>query len=196
LDGSTIRSKFPATAKLSADVRPWVDEALANTTSASAYTLKVINRQGARTLGLTDEQLTLRELELLPSATLVVVPAASSSDAYAGGVASSLVSLPFGLAGSALGLVARTAGSAIDLAGNAIGGAMRLVSAGGGDDGQSEPAVEGESEPAARSEAVTSTARFRTLADQRADEKKQNTQLYNGNQVSIAKPPTPRFDNK
>lgn len=93
-DGSTIRTRFPATATVARDVRAWIDEEVAAADGGSGgrrakrqqqhYTIKVIltplpNRALDRAAG--DEDRSLADLGLAPSATLVLAPV----DRYSGG---------------------------------------------------------------------------------------------------------------
>lgn len=83
LDGSTIRTRLPATATLAADVRAWVDGARGGD-GGGPYTFKVIltplpNRAVDPA---AEEGMTLAELGLAPSSTLVLVPVDRSSPAY------------------------------------------------------------------------------------------------------------------
>ncbi|GME66522.1 UBX domain-containing protein [Neofusicoccum parvum] len=97
LDGSQIREYFPPTATLAADVRPRVDWALggglAPSSSASAkpppvppYSFKhILAPLPNRTLGPSDETKPLNELpDVIPSATLVLIPAKNVVSAYTG----------------------------------------------------------------------------------------------------------------
>lgn len=97
LDGSQIREYFPPTATLAADVRPRVDWALggglAPSSSASAkpppvppYSFKhILAPLPNRTLGPSDETKPLNELpDVIPSATLVLIPAKNVVGAYTG----------------------------------------------------------------------------------------------------------------
>ncbi|KAF4309541.1 UBX domain-containing protein [Botryosphaeria dothidea] len=99
LDGSQIREYFPPSATLAADVRPRVDWALSSGPSSSSsssssskpppappYSFKhVLAPLPNRTLGPSDEAKPLGELpDVVPSATLVLVPAKNAVTAYTG----------------------------------------------------------------------------------------------------------------
>ncbi|KAK3077505.1 hypothetical protein LTS18_010060, partial [Coniosporium uncinatum] len=67
-------------ATLAKDVRPWIDAALP---SKTPYTLKLIlTPLPNRSLEEGDEEKSLEELDLMPSATLVLVPIGNFSTAY------------------------------------------------------------------------------------------------------------------
>ncbi|EKG11591.1 UBX domain-containing protein [Macrophomina phaseolina MS6] len=94
LDGSQIREYFPPSATLAADVRPRVDWALSSGPSSSSskptpappYSFKhILAPLPNRTLGSADENKPLGELpDVVPSATLVLVPAKNAVSAYSG----------------------------------------------------------------------------------------------------------------
>lgn len=91
-DGSTLRSQFPAACSLKTDVRPWVDESLSLPDPAAKsqkkrrvppYTFKqILTPLPNKSLSAGDEEQTLQSLDLLPSATLVLVPVQSYTEAY------------------------------------------------------------------------------------------------------------------
>ncbi|KAJ4357367.1 uncharacterized protein N0V89_001942 [Didymosphaeria variabile] len=185
-DGATIRSTFPRTASLQDDVRPWIDRefttraANANERQPPYYFKQILAPLPSRELSAGEESQTLGDIDLAPSATLVLVPVKGYTDAYSGG-AGGIVSGP---AGSVFNLV----GGAFNLAGSAVGYVSNTLSSvlGGGGSAQqgNQPhPTDGRSlgntpqEPSG-SEGI----RVRTLADQRAREPR-NEQLYNGNQV-------------
>ncbi|KAJ4416064.1 hypothetical protein N0V82_006987 [Gnomoniopsis sp. IMI 355080] len=81
-DGSTIRTRFPAKATISQEVRKWVDEN--RTDGNDPYTFKIILTplpNKAIDHG-TEEDQTLEELGLAPSSTLVLTPVDRYSSAY------------------------------------------------------------------------------------------------------------------
>ncbi|KAF9148369.1 hypothetical protein BG015_009888 [Linnemannia schmuckeri] len=102
-DGSSIRNTFKATDTLE-QVRDWIN---ANQEGENAY--NIVQLIPSRTF--TDESKMLRDLELCPSATLVLKKTATSSSAYGGsgdGVVPSLIEYGW----SALGLAGKLASSA------------------------------------------------------------------------------------
>ncbi|AEO65154.1 uncharacterized protein THITE_2044263 [Thermothielavioides terrestris NRRL 8126] len=85
LDGSTIRSRFSSDETL-ADVRRWVDETRRD--GPAPYAFKVLlTPLPSRTIDAAEERKSLRELELAPSATLILLrahkPAATAAAAAA-----------------------------------------------------------------------------------------------------------------
>lgn len=213
--GRTLRSRFPAMATLGKDVRDWVDEAVAEDAQTSrppAYIFKhIVNPLPSRSFEVAEEGNSLMDLDLLPSATLVLVPVQGGAEAYAGGGGGGLVSMAYGAASGALGLASSTVGTVAGTLGSFIGwgssgdGVVGAGSAEGsqagrqlgaqgrdgrGEDAQKDAASGGEERGVAKEEGRrggnggVAGIRVRTLADQRADEKgKQGETWYNGNQV-------------
>jgi hypothetical protein len=190
-DGRTIRSTFPRTATLQEDVRAWVDKEFSklaqddpninNKQLPPYYFRHILAPQPSRELSAGDESQTLGDVDLAPSAALVLVPVKGYTEAYAGGgggitgAASGLVGGAFGLLSSTVGLVGSTLGSVIG-----YGSAPAQAPTGQTTGSQSSQAAQ--PPPASEEPSI----RVRTLADQRAREPQQ---FYNGNQVSI-----PTFD--
>lgn len=188
-DGRTIRSTFPRTATLQKEVRSWVDTEFAklssndpniNNQSLPPYFFRhILSPQPSRELSAGDENQTLGDIDLAPSATLVLVPVKGYTEAYSGtsggvvGTATGLVGGAFGLLSSTVGFVGSTLGSVIG-----YGSAPAEPSS-------SAQTSESRAGPSAQQPAGAdgSTIRVRTLADQRAREPR-NQQFYNGNQVS------------
>lgn len=81
-DGSTIRTQLPAGNSLRGDVRKWVDETRQD--GRDPYTFKVVlTPLPNRTIDATEEDKSLEDLDLTPSATLILVPVDKYSVAYA-----------------------------------------------------------------------------------------------------------------
>jgi len=90
-DGSTIRNCFPSGSNLGTDVRNWVD---ANRGSdKQAYTFKVVlTPLPNKNIETSEESLSLQDLGLTRSSTLVLVPAAKpTAEAYPGNPVSRLI---------------------------------------------------------------------------------------------------------
>ncbi|TLS22335.1 uncharacterized protein PpBr36_09694 [Pyricularia pennisetigena] len=84
-DGSTIRARLPSSGTLRKDVREWVD-ANRSPNGSGPYLFKlVLTPLPNRTIDETEEDKTLLDLELVPSATLILVPVPRFSSAYGGG---------------------------------------------------------------------------------------------------------------
>ena len=171
----------------------------------------------SRELSAGDESVELGEIDLAPSATLVLVPVKGYTDAYSGGAggvsgitgaATGIVGGAFGLLSSTVGLVGSTIGSVMGFgAQQEGGGAGSSNGAGGGRTVGSRPTTQ---EPthdpvldqlhphpqpqppsAGNGNGTGTTMRVRTLADQRAREPQQ---FYNGNQLSTE--PRPEDNDK
>jgi hypothetical protein len=188
LDGSTIRSSFSSTTTLSESIRPWIDASLRESLPASSipgYTLKHLMPPGpARSFTLTEERETLSELGLLPSATLVLVPITSGFvDAYPGGnLVSGILTLPYNVASGAVGIVGSVVGGALSWVGMGGGAAAVSDEAGPSSSSGTAPDTAPQGDTPNAGSAARRTARFRTMAEQRA-EGDDDTQFYNGNQV-------------
>lgn len=183
LDGGKIRKQFPAEANLETDVRPWIDSQLE---TKVPYTFKqILAPLPARPISIAEEHASLRDLDLLPSATLVLQPIQTFSDAYdssSGG----LMSLPYTAVSGAYVLVSGT----ITGAANWLrGGLFRPEDDAGGRTlaDQPPPQPQEGSAPTAHTQQPPATSgrtmRMRTLADQRdgsADQK-----FYNGNSLDF-----------
>lgn len=84
-DGSTLRKRFAKGSSIRGDVRKWVDSNR-NDGSTSPYKFRVaLNPATSRLIDETEEDRTLEELGLSPSATLVLVPIPSWVTANGGG---------------------------------------------------------------------------------------------------------------
>jgi hypothetical protein len=187
-DGATIRSPFPREATLQGEVRKWVDEEFGklaaddpnvNNKQLPPYFFRhILAPQPSRELSAGDESQSLGDIDLAPSATLVLVPVKGYTEAYSAsgggvvGTATGLVGGAFGLLSSTVGYVGSTLGSVIG-----FGSAPATEAPAGQTTGGSQALQQPASSDAA-------AIRIRTLADQRAREPS-NQQFYNGNQVSI-----------
>ncbi|KAL1837064.1 hypothetical protein VTJ49DRAFT_4316 [Mycothermus thermophilus] len=92
-DGSTIRERFSSNETL-ADVRKWVDETRKDDAEKKTpYTFKVLlTPLPSRTIDVTEESKTLRELGLAPSATLILLRVPKHAvAAYSAGTAGAVV---------------------------------------------------------------------------------------------------------
>ncbi|MGI4850387.1 MAG: UBX domain-containing protein [Janthinobacterium lividum] len=181
LDGSTIRSNFPSDTTITAAVRPWISEHIND--ANSPYTFKqVLTPLPSRALGVSDEVATLRDLGLAPSATLVLVPVQNAVGSILGGKGGGYNSVLSGYVMRAIGRVLGVVEGVYGFFGFGTGAQVQQnanddngEASGGGDDSKAE----GQSTATA---AQGANIRIRTLRDQRAD--KDESQLYNGNQVS------------
>ena len=195
-DGKTIRHVFPRTATLQDDVRSWVDTEFSKLASDDAststskgglppfYFRHLLPPQPARELSAGDEAQHLGDIDLAPSATLILVPIKGYTQAYAAnegvvGAATGLVGGAFGLLSSTVGYVGSALGSVVGFGGGA--GAAADADAQAGRTVGAQRAGNAQAQTQAGSEGI----RVRTLADQRAREPQT---FYNGNQVSSGGP--------
>ncbi|KAE9370547.1 hypothetical protein N431DRAFT_343636 [Stipitochalara longipes BDJ] len=164
-DGSTIRNRFPSSASLRKDVRPWIDEKMP---VDQPYNFKqVLTPLPNKNIETSEEEGTLQSL--CPSATLILVPIAAYTSAYEGGtgLVSRGVSAGYGLVSSGLGMVT-------GLLGGFLGG--------GGGGGADTAAEEHRQAPTSVSSPHTSI-NVRTLRDQQPS--RDDQQFYNGNALNF-----------
>ncbi|KAF9698709.1 hypothetical protein EKO04_002762 [Ascochyta lentis] len=198
-DGRTIRSTFPRTATLEKEVRTWVDEEFSKLDSDDAniknralppyFFRHILAPQPSRELSAGDENQTLGDIDLAPSATLILVPVKGYTDAYAA-TGDGVVGTATGLVGSAFGLLSSTVGYAGGILGSFLGtGAAapqpaqgQAVGGGSGNERTAGSRSDGEN---------ASGIRVRTLADQRTREPR-TQQFYNGNQSNVEPKPDDR----
>jgi hypothetical protein len=162
-DGTTIRSRFPSSATLKADVRTWIDS---QQTDNVPYTFKqVLTPLPNRNISVSDEEQSLQSQGLAPSATLILVPGKGyvpgNDDSSNSGIIPRGISVDYGWATWGVGMVTSFFRSLL----------------GGG------PAPQPEAEPSVSTNTAQSAPNIniRTLRDQnRQDEQ----QFYNGNAVS------------
>jgi hypothetical protein len=175
-DGSSLRTKFDPSATLATSVRTYISQ---NSQTEIPYEFRqILLPNPSRNISVGEEGESLKSLGLTPSATLVLVPIKGYTDAYqgSGGLVSKGFNAGFGLLSGAASML-----------GSAVGGVMGYASgttdrpgpyvAGTADESETSN-VEGD-RMANRSAGIN----IRTLGDQRR-EADQNTELYNGNQVS------------
>jgi UBX domain len=161
-DGSTIRNRFPSSATLRRDVRPWIDE---KQTGDQPYNFKqVLTPLPNKNIEASEEEETLQSLGLTPNATLILVPIAAYSSAYEGGtgLVSRGVSAGYGLVSSGLGMVT-------GLLGGILGGGTA-------------PLTEEHRQTPTTTSTQNPSINVRTLRDQQSP--RDDTQFYNGNAVS------------
>ncbi|KAK4555227.1 hypothetical protein LTR86_007523 [Recurvomyces mirabilis] len=181
-DGSSIRGKFSTSNTLGQDVRNWIREQAPQGSGGAdiPFTFRqILAPRPSRSIEMSEEYQTLADLELVPNATLVLVPVAGSVSAYAGAGGA-------GGDGSWIGWGYGLASGAATRASYFLPSFSRLYLGGTGD-----PEERGNSEGAAQAGADWSSAgaegmskvRVKTLADQRAEaaKKQKRTEFYNGN---------------
>jgi hypothetical protein len=190
-DGKTIRHVFPRTATLQDDVRNWIDTEFSKLDSDDAnankgtlppfYFRHLLPPQPARELSAGDEAQHLGDIDLAPSATLILVPVKGYTQAYSSnegvvGTATGLVGGAFGLLSSTVGYVGSALGAVVGFG----GGAASDTQTPGRTVGGNQPAQQA-GNAQTQTQAGPEGIRVRTLADQRA---KEPQTFYNGNQVS------------
>ncbi|KAI6711033.1 hypothetical protein JHW43_006462 [Diplocarpon mali] len=167
-DGSTHRSRFPSTGTLLKDVRPWVDE---KQEGDVPYTFKqVLSPLPNKNIEAGDEEKSLADVGLTPSATLILVPVAGYISAYEANsnIVAKAVSGSIGIVSSGVGLVTGVLGSFL----------------GGGTSAAPSATVPDRQTPAPSQ--PSTVINVRTLRDREL--KKDKQQFYNGNAASLLSP--------
>lgn len=182
LDGSTIRNYFSSQSTLQRDVRPFIDEQ--SNDSSPPYNFKLVRTpQPSRAVQEDDERRTLEELDLVPSASLALVPVKNLAQAYqARGSKGFLKSAPalaytymFSLLMKLLALMRVFLGIGVEAPPDTM-----AASDGAATGNAVAQAKEVPSTPE-KKDTDNRKIRIRTLQDKRDESKDQ--QLYNGNQV-------------
>ena len=189
-DGSSVKGKFASDTDLATAVRTWIQEIAPERSADPPYTFRqILTPQPSRSIELSEEHTSLRELGLAPTATLVLVPVSGGVEAYPengghGGYLSSAVNAAYWAAGAGIS----AAGSVLSFvpglghADNEQASTGPYI-AGTGD----SPEVPGINEHGATpsdptNQEKTPGMRVKTLADQRAEQRaEQGTEFYNGN---------------
>ncbi|KAL9088295.1 MAG: hypothetical protein Q9165_006219 [Trypethelium subeluteriae] len=184
-DGSTIRTRFdsPSTQTLSSSVRTWVDSQLKSSAGAKSsaippYTFKhVLTPLPNRTLEVGEEEKTLQELGLTPTATLVLVPVQGYTDAYASSGVSGWLSWLYGMVAGAFFFIFNALREIVGMIG---GPGTASPPESGASDESSGVTQAGSLEK--RNEGRPST-KMKTLRDTK--DEKDEKQFYNGNQLNF-----------
>ncbi|KAF2205944.1 hypothetical protein GQ43DRAFT_384643 [Delitschia confertaspora ATCC 74209] len=183
-DGHRISSIFPRTATLQDDVRPWIGREF----SAKAenpnerhppYMFKqILAPLPSKELSTSDEGAALGDIDLAPSATLVLIPVKRYVDAY-GASGGGIVSGVTGLVGAVVGLVSSTVGYGWSTLSSLVAFGSQAQ---GGNPNEGKRLDSAPENPPATS--AGSSVRVRTLADQRRGEPRRQF-FYNGNQTNF-----------
>jgi hypothetical protein len=177
-DGSSVRNSFPPSATIRKDVRPWLESQRSD--DAEPYNLKhILTPLPNRTISVAEEERSLEELELGPTASLVMVPVPSYIEAYA--PTGIVDSLPGRVVSSGYGLVSGVVGGVAGM----VGGLLGYGSA----SSQANTTASNSNTQQTAGPTTASTTRtrsgqginIRTIHDQR-NERDQN-EFYNGNTV-------------
>lgn len=176
-DGSSVRSSFRPSQTIRNDVRPWLDPQMAD--DNRPYNLKhILTPLPSRTISVSEESQTLEELGIGPTATLVMVPVSTYTDAYS----TSASSLPVRGASAVYNVVSSAAGIATGLVGSFFGYAATTPEnneAGSSGPSSAPPPPSTQTSQRPRTTGPT----IRTLRDQQ--DERGNNQFYNGNQVRV-----------
>jgi UBX domain len=171
-DGSSVRNSFPPSATIRKDIRPWLESQRSD--GSQPYNLKhILTPLPNRTISVSEEERSLEELELGPTASLVMVPVPSYIEAYApSGI---MDSLPARVVSSGYGLVSGVVGGVTGMVGGFLGyGSAPAQQAPTSDSTSNRPSVP---TTARNSQKIN----IRTLHDQWNDQDK--NEFYNGNTV-------------
>ncbi|KAL4799394.1 hypothetical protein BDV19DRAFT_355001 [Aspergillus venezuelensis] len=174
-DGSSIRSTFNPSHTIRKNIRPWLDDQMEE---KGPYNLKLIlSPQPNKTLTIAEEEQTLRELITGSTATFVMIPIRTFTQAFSDSDSLPVraVSWVFGIATSVVGWVFGYAVSLLGYAQNTVPPSQS----------QSQP----EQHQLRESQSAGDTLRrrpfgpnIRTLRDQTGG---QDSQFYNGNQLNF-----------
>lgn len=184
-DGSTLRSTFPSTSTLSADVRPWID---ANSNTTAPYNLKLIlTPLPNRSIEAGEEEQTLSDLGVVGSCTLVMAPVRGYVESYTasagGGLLGAAVNGGYNLVSGTAGMVFGGVRSILGY--NNQGNASTSESASAPSRNNVAGGSGGSETPNSTPGTAAKNARVRTLADQRAESARKDQQFYNGNQLNF-----------
>lgn len=194
-DGSTIRTRFPATATLARDVRQWVDEARTDDGGRRApYTFKVIlTPQPNRAIDhAAEEERSLEDLGLAPSATLVLTPVDRYSSSYTNvnaGLTNPVSRLITAVLAFVMNILGGVAGALGGLGGSGVradGGGADAAPRRGGASGTA--GQDGNPQSSSATQATGRDSNGRIKGFQNPDDSKKDYQLYNGNSVSSSPP--------
>ncbi|KAI9795478.1 MAG: hypothetical protein M1833_007008 [Piccolia ochrophora] len=175
-DGSTLRRRFPPDSTLRTDVRSWVNGLREDRDIPFTFT-QMLTPMPNRSISISEEEESLEGLGLRPSATLVLVPIRTYTEAYGGHTGSFLTrgaAAGYGVLSAGLGMVSGALGQFLGT-GNATPTGE-----------ESGRTVEGERRREHAQEPPTATRsgiNVRTLRDQNGGGEGQ--EYYNGNQVGL-----------
>ncbi|KAJ5780973.1 hypothetical protein N7457_006133 [Penicillium paradoxum] len=169
-DGSSVRSSFTPTQSIRNDVRPWLDQKMEG--DNRPYNLKhMLTPLPSETLSVAQESQSLRDLGLGSSATLIMVPVSTYTEAY-----SAAGSLPVRGISAIYNLASSAASTATGLVGSFLGY------------GSTTPANDTTNSAPSPSTGNSQRPRptgpnIRTLRDQQ--DGRGDSQFYNGNQLNF-----------
>ncbi|KAF3482331.1 uncharacterized protein GIQ15_05090 [Arthroderma uncinatum] len=177
-DGSSIRNTFRPDQTIGSAVRSWLDRERSD--GDAPYTLKhILTPLENKTISLSEEDHTLQELGVGPTATLVMVPIKTYTEAYS----ATDTPLPYRVISGGYNLVAGTVNAVAGMVGSVLGIGQNPAAVGRG---ASTPANTATEEPAPASRQGTRGSarnKIRTLHD--ANSERDEQQFYNGNQLNF-----------
>ncbi|KAI9284150.1 hypothetical protein BC943DRAFT_326437 [Umbelopsis sp. AD052] len=181
MDGSQIRKQFNATDTLD-DVMKWID---AERTDGDAPFM-LLAQFPTRQFSMGDESKSLRELELVPSSTLIMKPPRKVTSAYTPtapglwGYAYSAADLAYSAAGASWNMVNTVLATLLPASGGITGGTTLGAQSEFGDEEQQGTSS---SDSKAAAAARRNKSRITTL-DSLRDDDKDPKQTYNGNSIN------------
>ncbi|PGH09521.1 hypothetical protein GX51_00626 [Blastomyces parvus] len=176
-DGSSVRSSFSPTQTIQDDVRPWLDSQRSD--GDTPYNLKqILTPLPNRAISDAEEDQTLEELGLGPTANLVMVPVRTYTEAYA----SAGASLPVRGLYAGYNLVTGTVGAVAGAIGSILGISQGQATNPEPTATESSPAAEAPNRANLRG-GRNGRSNVRTLYD--GDEDGEGRQFYNGNQLNF-----------
>ncbi|KAF4548596.1 UBX domain-containing protein 3 [Elsinoe fawcettii] len=181
-DGTSIRSKFNADSTLTTAVRTFVNS---NSNTDTPYNFRIMDLpKPARTIEISEENQSLRELGLCPNATLVLVPVRDFTDAYASqgaaGVVHKGINLGYNVAYGAFSIVGGIFSKVTGYPSDPETAEGPYI-AGTGDNPDHLVSKKDQKRPAYQS-SNTPGIKVTTLADQKG---KQPAEFYNGNTTNV-----------
>ncbi|KAF8475876.1 hypothetical protein BDZ91DRAFT_844564 [Kalaharituber pfeilii] len=190
LDGSAVKHKFPAEAKLGVEVRKWIDQNWPDEMNRPYTFTQLLTPFPNKHITLSEEQEDLRSLGLTPSATLVLTPTLTQhSNAYP--TLPSAIPSPWSLVGAVTSGITSILGAGY----NTVTGVIGSVTGAGSDVTPSHTQIStttlhgqtpNSPSPRLRSGAGSGGARIRTLHDrEEEDSRDTRTRFYNGNQLNF-----------
>ncbi|MCJ1479709.1 hypothetical protein MMC13_008395 [Lambiella insularis] len=169
-DCSTIRSRFPSDQNIRTDVRRWIDRRRKDGDAPYNF-MQVLTPQPNREISISEEEESLQELGLAPSATLVMIPVHGYTAAYStdAGYVGKGFSLGYNTCSRGVGWIAEAVGNLLGLgpeAAHPVQSARTI-----------DTPIQGSTETS------QSGTRIRTLKDQQ--EYSDSQHFYNGNQLNF-----------
>jgi hypothetical protein len=186
-DGSSIKGRFKHDSTLATAVREWIKETSPAGGADIPFNFRqILTPHPSRTIEISEEEQTLSDVGLMPTATLVLVPVAGFTEAYGSGGSNGVIGSAFSLVNGAFGLASSALGYVTSF-GSGSGGSQggEGIYMGGTADEQEASNVQGSRMANADSgtaQSGPSRIRVKTMAEQRAESEK-GAEFYNGNSL-------------